>query len=709
MAAVQENKKRPVAAFLATQFDEAYQHAVWLGAEQEAVERNIALVFYEVSDTEGGGTGDRESIALSLVDKHSIDALIVMSNSMGNALSGPRIADLLYHFEGLPRASIGIEVPAVASVCAENAGGIKTLTTHLFREHGRRHFLFLAGQKGHPEGEARKAEFLSTLEELASEGQPKIIHCDFSEERAFQRVTKILASGDWHYDGVVAANDQMALGAIRALSEGGFSVPRDVSVTGYDNIQDAPYSVPPLTTVHQPAAELGRRAVRCVADALGVSHRPQVWDAKEMPSDLSAICVFRESCGCLGGFESGLSKQDMEQRLRYQVSLRTAAENRIRMLRKIESSLIASFGIEGILKEVAKGSRQLGIRYCALMIFDSPSSGMDWSRLLLLADEKTTRVLAPYGFRFRTSELIPGGLHRQGGAFVCEPLHFDGERLGYLVCSADSPDRHVYAALRDQVSTALKGALLMEAERDRERALELEVHRRTAELSFANRQLQDEIEQRKVLEREILDISNHLMARIGRDIHDDLCQDIAGIGVMAATLGGALRRTGVEGADMAGRISSAAGQTALHAKQIARELYPAELEANGIIGALTRLVESRRMEDGPELVLDIHRDFFVRSPEKALHLYRMVQEALNNAIRHSQATRITVGLYIDREMVTAEVSDNGRGMAEDQGEDVGAEGGMGLRILKYRANVIGGRLKIKSDQNGTLISCRVAR
>jgi signal transduction histidine kinase len=96
----------------------------------------------------------------------------------------------------------------------------------------------------------------------------------------------------------------------------------------------------------------------------------------------------------------------------------------------------------------------------------------------------------------------------------------------------------------------------------------------------------------------------------------------------------------------------------------------------------------------------------VRDSQKALQLYRIVQEALSNAVKYAKASEIKVGLYADREDITVEVADNGIGIPKNAKE----EGGLGFHILKYRASVIGGELRIRSSGGeGTTVTCRVAR
>ena len=766
-----KDRRAPIIGFLAARFDEAYQYAVWRGAVQEAERIGAAIVFF------GGqrigspiGYEALDNIAFDLAKHSRMAGLIVMSNVIGTYISNEEQLEFLGRFGSAQIVSIGIEFPGIPSVRVDASGGMSSIAEHLVRAHGRSRFLFLAGPKGHIESEAREAEFLRAASGLATAaaepGLIELLYGDFTEEDAHDKVARFLDSGR-PIDAIVAANDLMAVGAMRALADRGIDVPREVSVTGFDDTEDSRFSVPPLTTVRQPASELGRMAVIRIAASLGLVSEP--------PSIHPRVSfVVRESCGCPYAPEQGelldivepdivepdIGEPDIgepdgapaleplaalsaevnreirtgrnparlrrlafdpviregallaiaEGQCRFLASQRFAAERRVSVLGEIESSLVSSFATEDILKQIARGTRELGISGCWLSLFESKGLSPEWSKLFLASDSRGVRILAPYGLRFRTAELVPGGLPGSWSAYVCEPLRFGDDRLGYLVCTGDSTDRRMYEALRDQVSSALKGAILMTAERDRERSLERNVRTRTLELSTANARLVEEMARRKGLERELLGISNRIVGKIGQDIHDNLCQDIAGLGIMAAVLEGKLRRAGagagaVDAADAAAALSRTAGETAARAKGIARGLYPAELEAKGIVSAVERLVKSARERNGPDVRLEVTDGFTVRDSEKALHLYRIVQEALNNSLQHSLAKEIRVGLYMDRETVTAEVGDDGVGIPTGERE----ENGMGLHILKYRASVIGGELRIRSKDRGTTITCRVAR
>jgi len=533
--------------------------------------------------------------------------------------------------------------------------------------------------------------------------QPKIIYADFLEELAYLR-TLALLEGDWQWDAVVAANDQMALGAIRALEEWGISVPAQVSVTGFDDIPYSALSVPPLTTIHQPTKELGRTAIRYLLNIMGLD---QAQPANRV-YDMSCSFIIRESCGCVSDGDEGMPSHDselMKQNLRALVSTQVSERYRSSMLRRIEAAMVRSFALEDILHELGEGINRLNISFAAIALFDADSMSMDWSNLLMLHHQGETRVLAPYGMRFPTTDLVPFGLPGDLKAFVCEPLQFGSEKIGYFICSPDDENLNIYTSLRDILTTSIKGAQLMALEKDREIELERQVQRRTVELSSTNKQLKQEVKQRKQLEQELLEISNKIMTSIGQDIHDDLCQDLAGLGMLAATLKASLRdHPDVKIQTLAQSISDSALESAYRAKQIARDLYPSDFEENGIVNAVKHLVASRSNPSQIAITVEVDPGFHFEHKERSFHVYRIIQEALSNALHHSKAKNILVGLYRDHGMITVKIVDDGIGFNVNTMKSCK---GMGLKILTYRANLIDGVLRIDSSQKGTTITCRL--
>ncbi len=751
-----KRQKQPVIGFLSGRMDEPYQYSVWRGAEEEARRIGAQLVFFGGQRVRSPvGYEALDNIAFDLAQRTSLSGLIVMANVIGTYLSAQEQSDFLNRFGSMPIVTVGVAYEGLESVTVNNKGAMKTVLEHLIKVHKRRHFLFLAGPSTHRESEDRKKEFIEYHSLLLSDSpSPVILYADFQEFDARNAVENFLASGGI-VDAVIAANDLMAFGALRALSEAGINVPIDVSVTGYDDTENTRFSIPPLTTVRQPTRELGREALQRIACSLGLLPDGGAQGIPEISF------VIRQSCGCsnteassyygapdtpcshlssskfevdsLSSLVQAVNKElscarnpvffrnmvfprklqekasaiITEGEMRYQALLRTSVEKRSATIQEIGSSLVSSFDLNDVLKEVAKAIIALDISACWLALFDSPERTPVWARLHLAYSNETVRILSPYGLRFRTSEILPGGLAPNINSYICEPLRYGDERLGYLICTAEPTDRRVFEALRDQVSGAIKGARLVNAERDRERQLEQEVRERTVQLYNTNERLLKEIEQRRTLEQELLQISNDIMGSIGRDIHDHLCQDIAGIGLRAALIDGMIKRADkMDAAEISREIQEivkASGKAAELAKSIARGLYPAELEAHGLVKTIESLVVSTRKRSTAKISLTVTSAFSINDSEKALQLYRIVQEAVGNAITHSGAGEISISLLRDEHAVTVIIRDNGKGFSVNSSKSQG----MGLNIMKYRASVMMGELSIKSGSQGTEIMCRV--
>jgi signal transduction histidine kinase len=252
-----------------------------------------------------------------------------------------------------------------------------------------------------------------------------------------------------------------------------------------------------------------------------------------------------------------------------------------------------------------------------------------------------------------------------------------------------------------------------------ERRLQVAVERRTAELTTANAELTREVERRMRLEREVSEISNRTMQRIGQDLHDDLCQHLAGIAMLASVLRGSLAGPDPGAVASIEQIGTLLADSITRAKQIARGLYPAGLEENGLVAAVEELVDAARRTYPAAIEFRAAPDFRLPGTDRALQVYRIVQEALSNALKHSRSERIEVKLYREepqgsagrrpwrpgedrRSVLVAEVSDDGEGLPASVDGD-----GMGLRIMRYRAETAGAELRIERLAPGTRISCRI--
>lgn len=214
-----------------------------------------------------------------------------------------------------------------------------------------------------------------------------------------------------------------------------------------------------------------------------------------------------------------------------------------------------------------------------------------------------------------------------------------------------------------------------------------------------------DITYKRQLERELLRISEQERRRIGQDLHDGLGQMLTGIGLIAQNLARKLERQGVsEAADVA-EIARLVKDADQQARILARGLVPIEFHSNGLSVALDRLaVNATHMFGIPCSFEEIGEKVHVFDSAVATHLYRIAQEATNNAAKHSDATQIKMMLAAGQGQLRLRVQDNGKGISAQKRDSVG----MGLNIMRYRAQMIGAAIDLRSSPSeGTVITCTV--
>jgi PAS domain S-box-containing protein len=205
------------------------------------------------------------------------------------------------------------------------------------------------------------------------------------------------------------------------------------------------------------------------------------------------------------------------------------------------------------------------------------------------------------------------------------------------------------------------------------------------------------------LERQILEISDREQARIGQDIHDGLCQQLIGMAFNANSLEQTLSSQNRPEAATARKICVLLDEAITEARRVCRGLYPVRLKTEGLVPALEELAHTvtERFNLSCECELGTRR--LLCDIATATHLYRIAQEAVNNAVKHSGAHHIRMRLNGSEGALELQVEDDGRGIPIGPGR---AEG-MGLHIMDYRARTIGGSLEIQPTEAGTSVSCRV--
>lgn len=204
-----------------------------------------------------------------------------------------------------------------------------------------------------------------------------------------------------------------------------------------------------------------------------------------------------------------------------------------------------------------------------------------------------------------------------------------------------------------------------------------------------------DITERKRLEQELVELAEGRQRTLGQELHDNLGQQIAAIGYQA----GALEKLTAENpgaAKLAASIAAQAHSAVMQCKQLAQGLLPFELEVNGLYGALQTFVSGINQSYSLDCVLECSDEMSIGDPHLALNLYRIAQEAVNNAVRHSGARHLRVMLVQEDGRLILAICDDGCGF--DCSDGVSA--GMGLKIMRYRAMQFGATLQFLSRSGG---------
>ncbi|HEY2952635.1 MAG TPA: ATP-binding protein [Verrucomicrobiae bacterium] len=211
-----------------------------------------------------------------------------------------------------------------------------------------------------------------------------------------------------------------------------------------------------------------------------------------------------------------------------------------------------------------------------------------------------------------------------------------------------------------------------------------------------------DVSDRKLLEREILEISNREQQRIGQDLHDSLGQHLTGISFLSKVLQRKLAAQALPEADDAGEISRLVIQALAQTRNLARGLFPAELESQGLVAALRELVGNAEKLFGIQCALECDDTLLIQDPTLSSHLFRIAQEAINNSMKHGKAKAVAISLTRAGERITLLVRDNGVGLPPEAKRCRG----LGLRIMQYRAYKIGATLQVAAlEDGGTAVTC----
>jgi signal transduction histidine kinase len=233
--------------------------------------------------------------------------------------------------------------------------------------------------------------------------------------------------------------------------------------------------------------------------------------------------------------------------------------------------------------------------------------------------------------------------------------------------------------------------------RSLQRELESRVQQRTAALK-------EEIADRERLERELLEISEREQRQVGHDLHDNLGQHLTATAFASQVLTEQLEKKSLPESAAARHLVKLVEEAIILTRTFARGLHPVEMEGEGLMDGFQALARSISERFKVSCEFECHEPVLLNDAAGSTHLYRITQEAITNAIKHGKARHIDISLENTAGAVMLTIADDGIGLPENARNGQG----MGLRIMAYRANMIGATFNIERlPESGTRVTCKL--
>lgn len=291
------NQNRPTIGYLLEKNTDGYEFICWTGIVTAAQDLNVNLLCFAGGRLSADSKSvNQQNILFDLVNANNVDGLILSSGPIGNDVDRGTFRQFINGFSPIPLVSIGIPFEGIPSISVDNSFGMNELVSHMIQVHGYQKIAFIKGPEANIEANIRYQAYQNALLNAGIKPDEKlVVKGDFVRDSGRDAIIELLDHRKVEFDALVAANDFMALYAIKELQKRGFRIPEDIGVGGFDNLEEAVYDIPALTTVHQPLFELGYQSVSSLVDLINHKEVPEL---VTLPTRLT----IRNSCGCYTPF-----------------------------------------------------------------------------------------------------------------------------------------------------------------------------------------------------------------------------------------------------------------------------------------------------------------------------------------------------------------------------------------------------------------------
>jgi DNA-binding LacI/PurR family transcriptional regulator/DNA-binding CsgD family transcriptional regulator/PAS domain-containing protein len=416
-------RSRTVIGFLINQSEGRYQALLRRGLTDFCREKGIALrLFGGRSFASPYGHEDDENHIYSLARPgrrpERLDGLVVATASIANYITVDQVAAFLDGYRPLPIVSIGLQIGSYPTVVSDSAVGITEVVTHLVHSHGHRRVAFLSGPPRPPDAHERLEAYFSAVRAAGLPPDSRLVlPGDFTYGSGERLAAALDVSGGLPFDAVVAANDDSALGFLAGMERRGFTCPRDFALTGFDDLPDARFASPALTTVHQPMYQEGWAAGEKLL-ALLAGKDPA---AVEPTEPLTCSVVYRRSCGCSEALRVASRIHRGTERpagappaaLRDTVVAAAASEGKISARNRAQAHEVLAALADTILLDLRAFRDQPLYLQTLAEWFDLTSGwedfSADWHRILTLLHREVLRSIVDLRKREHADDLLQAG------------------------------------------------------------------------------------------------------------------------------------------------------------------------------------------------------------------------------------------------------------------------------------------------------------
>lgn len=270
-----------------------YGVKIWRSAMEYAKKNNIELTIFPGRNLDSPyGFDYQYNRIFKYMNKDNLDALILVSTLVSNYVDKDTFIKFCSSFNDIPIISVGLDLPGIPSIIIDNKSGIKEIVKHLVEDHDVKKIAFVKGPENNLEANERYDAYCEELHIHGIEVDERLIgYGDFTAQSVDYAIDELLRKNEKLPEAIVFANDEMAIKAMKILDKKGIKTPQMIKITGFDDINEAPNLVIPLTTVEQPQEDMGTTAMKLAVDLIN-------GEKVEDLTVLKTVSVLRSSCGC---------------------------------------------------------------------------------------------------------------------------------------------------------------------------------------------------------------------------------------------------------------------------------------------------------------------------------------------------------------------------------------------------------------------------